>query len=158
MRSMEFGVLPETVSETQVRTKLFSKSLSSTATLILALVVAGTTYGQGAGSKVVPVFSLEPNVIKSGAASTVAATITNANAGSAQTIKTGEIFRITLNQPGVTITHFDALAIVRSSNLAPSDFQLSYTIANGQVLQNDLTMQYVGAEKPFSGGGAVRRP
>lgn len=115
---------------------------------VLSLVVftAGQIFGQNAGGKIVPVFSIEPNVISGGVGSTVALAITNANPASTQVLHMGDLYRIVFNQPGVTIAGVDPAPLVLSSTLVPADFQIAYGVGTAMVIQ------YVGADKVFAGG------
>src|ERR1051326_8532356 len=118
----------------------------------LLLMSGGIVLGQSAGGKIVPAFSIEPNVIRGGAESTISIAIANANPNSTQVFRAGDTYIITLNQPGISILRIDPVVMVRSMTLAPADFVAGYAVQNGQPSAHQLAIQYVGSDKVFEGG------
>jgi len=114
--------------------------------LLLAVAAASLAIGQTTADKVVPVFSIEPNVVPGAVQSTVTILITNANPASTQVFHNGDIFRVTMNQPGISIVDVNPQAMVKSNSLTSANFQIAYGAGS------EFTLQYIGADQVFLGG------
>ena len=98
-------------------------------------------------SQITPVITVAPNLFAAGQPSNAFVCISNGNPSSTKSIRTGDVFKLTVDPSIGVVSSVAASVLVNSSVLNASDFMVSLGPA-----ANEFDIAYVGASKRFLPG------
>ena len=117
---------------------------------LTTLPLASVHADEDNNTKITPVVTVTPNLLRVARTSNAFVCITNGNPSSTKTIRQGDSFTLTFDSSIGTLASFEPAVMVNSTILRPADF-----LVTSGTSANQIVINYVGANKRFAPGDSL---